>query len=305
MIRTVALVSLSTLAFAEHTTTIRQVGSPGEEVLLEFTVYAQGDTQYDTELTPFEGLFDSILTVLDNSSGDIVPYQGKVARRVADLDTTVFTEDGGHITALVDIAESYDLEPHGSYTVEFDSAYVVVDAGDNPGKSSTKRHDLNETAVDAWMSCTSSENSQISSAENQAATQVSRSRSSLSSGAGSLYNEWFGAHSSSRFNKVQSGFNAINSNLRRSRYACDRTCPGVYAYVYPSDTSQTIYLCDVFWSRPSERAETIVHEVSHFNRIMGTDDWAYGQSACRNLARSNPDRAVDNADNVCYFGKFA
>jgi len=127
----------------------------------------------------------------------------------------------------------------------------------------------------------------------------------LSSGASSLYTTWFGSHTSSRFNKVVSDFGAINGNIRRSRYACDRTCPGVYAYVYPSDSSQTIYLCDVFWSRPSERAETIVHEVSHFNRVAGTDDWAYGENACRNLARSNPARAVDNADNMCYFGKYA
>jgi len=294
------LVALPAFAFAEHVTTMSQLPSSRPEVLVEFSVYAEGDIDYDVQFTPFEGLFDSVLNVIDNFSGDTIPYKGKVARRVDGVDSTVHIEDGGHITHIVDLAESYDLESFGNYTVEFDSAQAIVQVGDLTQKAEQIASD-----VDAWMTCTSNENSQISSAENQAATQVSRARSSLNGGAGNLYNEWFGSFSSSRFNKIVSDFGAINNNLRRSRYACDRTCPGVYAYVYPSDTSQTIYLCDVFWSRPSERAETIVHEVSHFNRVAGTNDWAYGQSACRNLARNDPNRAVDNADSQCYFGKYA
>jgi peptidyl-Lys metalloendopeptidase len=47
----------------------------------------------------------------------------------------------------------------------------------------------------------------------------------------------------------------------------------------------------------------MIHEMSHFNVIAGTDDWAYGQSAAASLARSNPTRAVDNADNHEYFAE--
>lgn len=67
----------------------------------------------------------------------------------------------------------------------------------------------------------------------------------------------------------------------------------------------TQYLCGAFWSSASERANTIVHEITHFNRICGTNDYGYGKSFCRNLARTNPNNAVRNADNYCYFAEEA
>jgi peptidyl-Lys metalloendopeptidase len=302
MVRFLSLAALPALAFAGHVTTMHQVTSltaePTAEVLVEFEVTAEGDISYEVQFTPFEGLYDAVLTVVDNTSGESLPYKGKVARRVEGLDTLVHIGDGGYISHTVDLAASYDLESHGSYTVGFDSAEIVVVVGDLMASQ-------NATDVDAFMTCSSSQNSQIATAENQAASQVSSARNNLGRGVSSQYTEWFGSHTSSRFNKVVSDFGAINNNIRRSRYACDPSCPGVYAYVYPSDSSQTIYMCDVFWQIPNERAETIVHEVSHFNRIAGTNDWAYGQNNCRNLARNDPNRAVDNADNMCYFGKFA
>jgi peptidyl-Lys metalloendopeptidase len=48
---------------------------------------------------------------------------------------------------------------------------------------------------------------------------------------------------------------------------------------------------------------TLVHEMSHFTVVAGTDDWAYGQAAAGALAGSNPDRAIDNADSHEYFGE--
>jgi peptidyl-Lys metalloendopeptidase len=43
--------------------------------------------------------------------------------------------------------------------------------------------------------------------------------------------------------------------------------------------------------------------MSHFNVVAGTDDWAYGQTAARNLASSDPAKALDNADNHEYFAE--
>lgn len=96
----------------------------------------------------------------------------------------------------------------------------------------------------------------------------------------------------------------MGSALTKSRYTCNgASCSNnVYAYVFPSDSSQTIYLCNVFWQLPQERAETIVHELSHFTRLAGTNDYTYGRSSCQSLARSNPRNAIRNADNQCYFG---
>ena len=51
------------------------------------------------------------------------------------------------------------------------------------------------------------------------------------------------------------------------------------------------------------KAGTLIHEMSHFTVVAGTDDHAYGQTAARNLAKSNPKLAVDNADSHEYFAE--
>ncbi|HSN85774.1 MAG TPA: M35 family metallo-endopeptidase, partial [Thermoanaerobaculia bacterium] len=51
------------------------------------------------------------------------------------------------------------------------------------------------------------------------------------------------------------------------------------------------------------KAGTLVHEASHFTVVAGTSDYAYGQTACKNLAISNPTNATRNADNHEYFAE--
>jgi peptidyl-Lys metalloendopeptidase len=76
--------------------------------------------------------------------------------------------------------------------------------------------------------------------------------------------------------------------------------------VYPTQPYK-IYVCNAFWSAPTtgtdSKAGTLVHEMSHFNVVAATDDWAYGQSACKSLATSNPSKALDNADSHEYFAE--
>lgn len=51
-------------------------------------------------------------------------------------------------------------------------------------------------------------------------------------------------------------------------------------------------MCNAFWSAPvsgtDSKGGTIVHEMSHFNVVAGTDDIVYGQSGAKSLALSNP-----------------
>ncbi|CAF3733890.1 unnamed protein product [Rotaria sp. Silwood1] len=49
------------------------------------------------------------------------------------------------------------------------------------------------------------------------------------------------------------------------------------------------------------KAGTLVHEVSHFSIVAGTDDYAYGQSSALALAKTNPAKARMNADNHEFF----
>ena len=77
-------------------------------------------------------------------------------------------------------------------------------------------------------------------------------------------------------------------------------------YVYPTQP-YTVYLCSVFWTAPltgtDSQGGTLIHESSHFNTVASTDDWTYGQTNCRSLAISDPDKAIDNADSHEYYAE--
>ena len=87
-----------------------------------------------------------------------------------------------------------------------------------------------------------------------------------------------------------------------------------------------VYFCGAYWNAPNTgtdsrvsilytqiivalshiietQAGTIIHESSHFTANGGTNDYAYGQSAAKSLAISNPANAVMNADSHEYFAE--
>jgi len=120
------------------------------------------------------------------------------------------------------------------------------------------------------------------------------------------YTEWFGAMANNRWQTAQQTITRVRTN-QVVAYACDDMA-NVFAYVYPADATHTIYLCSVFWNVDriggyDTQSGTLYHELTHFNNIGGTGDYAYGTTAARNLARTNPANAVMNADNHEYFGE--
>lgn len=118
------------------------------------------------------------------------------------------------------------------------------------------------------------------------------------------YTSWFGGYDSSRWNTVVTNLEKILDALENKSITFNCDCNEDYfAYVYPHKPYE-IFLCNQFWMAPlvgtDSKAGTIVHELSHFNIVAGTDDHVYGQSNCRSLARSNPELAVGNADSYEY-----
>jgi Uncharacterized conserved protein len=74
-----------------------------------------------------------------------------------------------------------------------------------------------------------------------------------------------------------------------------------YAYVTPDDKSHRINLGIPFWQAPAtgknSRAGILVHEISHFEDVEGTQDYEYDDFPCLRLALFKPDSALFNADN--------
>merc|ERR1712048_806924 len=67
------------------------------------------------------------------------------------------------------------------------------------------------------------------------------------------------------------------------------------------------YMCPLSIKVPhSELIETMTHEASHHAMAYTDDvefegDTAYGRSTCQRLAEKKPARALNNADNFCYY----
>lgn len=80
----------------------------------------------------------------------------------------------------------------------------------------------------------------------------------------------------------------------------------MFAYVFLS-RPYNVFLCPAFRAAnidgTDSRAGTIIHELSHFTILGGTDDHAYGQLGTQALASSDPDTAVGNADSMEYFAE--
>jgi peptidyl-Lys metalloendopeptidase len=160
-----------------------------------------------------------------------------------------------------------------------------------------------------FNACTASQQSLLVSARNQSKIYASDAENYLLANTlNSRYTTWFGVFSSTRYNTVKSNFTAISNAMDNASVGFDCTCTqtNVYAYVYPNQP-YNIYLCGAFWAAPltgtDSKAGTLIHEMSHFNVVAGTDDLAYGQTAARNLAINNPDGAVRNADSHEYFAE--
>lgn len=120
------------------------------------------------------------------------------------------------------------------------------------------------------------------------------------------YSTWFGSYSSSNWNTITDNFTAIKDAIDNKPLTFDCSCnDNYYAYVYPTQP-YVVYLCNAYWAAPTSGTDskggTIVHELSHFNVVAGTDDLAYGQTNAKKLARKAK-RAIRNADSHEYFAE--
>ncbi|HNO94238.1 MAG TPA: M35 family metallo-endopeptidase [Anaerolineales bacterium] len=159
-----------------------------------------------------------------------------------------------------------------------------------------------------FNACSASQQTALLTARADASTYAETAKNYLvNNRAGALYQLWFGVYDIARYNKAKSHFNLISNAIDTVTVNFDCTCTDpFYAYVYPS-SPYNIYLCNSFWSASAtgtdSKAGTLIHEMSHFIVLGGTDDYIYGKNGAKSLAISNPANAVMNADNHEYFAE--
>jgi Lysine-specific metallo-endopeptidase len=121
-----------------------------------------------------------------------------------------------------------------------------------------------------------------------------------------LYQKWFGAFDQGRYDTVTKHYTDISNVLDNDPVTYDLTGDGcANLYGYTTKGTRTVHLCSFYLSAAQIGTDckfgTLVHEWSH--AVSSTDDNAYGQTACRNLATSDPAKAIDNADSHEYFAE--
>jgi peptidyl-Lys metalloendopeptidase len=305
-----------------------------EDVVVKVTfTNTSGSPQYVLKShTPFEEIEAPLFDI--TRDGKPVRYMGAIAKRGAPSAADYFLlKPGASYSARVELSALYDMGTTGDYAIRYhsgraseelksDAATVWID-GVRPRGSSEETKTLAEMQAQAgtgtgtvtaaggalaFSKCTTSQQADITSAVSTALSMASDGDAYMARGTmGTRYTKWFGAVDSSRVATIKAHFAAIKDAFATKPITVDCGCKKTYyAYVYPTQP-YTIYVCKAFWSAPmigtDSKGGTLVHEMSHFNVVAGTDDWVYGQSGAASLAVSNPSQAIDNADSHEYFGE--
>ena len=268
----------------------------------------------------------SFLKVLRD--GVPVNYTAALVKRAAPTaDDLIVLSPGESRTAIYELSSAFDLGEGGSYVVSFvgaaqnvmttqarESGSIVIGVEANPFRDLIGAVDYQKAAGAGGISytgrCTASEKSSLVTALANAEIYAAGAVSYLSGTASGTarYTTWFGLFSTANWNTVKAHHTEIQSvyNTKPIVFDCGCTKKTTYAYVYPTQPYK-IYLCGAFWSAPAtgtdSKAGTLVHETSHFTVVAGTQDYAYGQSAAKSLALSNPPHAIMNADSHEYFAE--
>ena len=309
-----------------------------EEVTLRFSLANTGtESAYILRWqTPVAGVEADLFEV--EVDGQPVAYIGKLIKRAAPQpEDFMELAPGETVTATFDLSAVYDMTREGEYTVryrgELDELYntwgevegrrfakapkqVVTVVESNAvslySEAREQQFGINLSALQfgGTQYCDSGQVTKLKTAHTNAQSYSSKAVNWLNTNPDSytLYIKWFGAYASTRYNTVKSHFNAVYNAFatKNVTYDCSCTEPSYYAYVYPSQPYM-IYLCGYFWKAGAtgtdSQAGTLVHEMSHFNVTAGTQDYVYGQTAALRLAKTQPKKAINNADNHEYFAE--
>lgn len=307
-----------------------------DEVLVRVTLHNPGSTpQFVLRWHTPAGAIDApLFEVLRD--GQPVRYLGiEAKRRAPGPDDYLRLDPGATLSSTVELSALYEMSVTGSYQLRYRTGaaalyYAAGGAGFKPlagalassqvvvwidgrlprGAQVAPRPALAGAGLE-YSKCSNAQQEQLGAAVHAGRAMTVDAHDYLAAGAqptlGARYATWFGAPDAARATAVGSNIAAIRDAFENKPLKIDCGCNADYfAYVYPAQP-YTIYVCKAFWTAPltgtDSRGGTLLHELSHFDVVAGTDDHVYGQQGAAELARSDPARAVRNADSHEYFGE--
>jgi len=257
--------------------------------------------------------------------GQKVRYLGPVYKRPPITGKDYITLKAGEsLVQTVNLGEYYDLSVSGEYEIAYDvSSFNLYNEKGNAFKDNLKSDAISakvtgrkkpppppdpEPGETAFSSCTEDQQAILLDARAAASGLAADSEDYLLAGTKGLrYTTWFGIYDVTRYSTVKTHFIAISDAMDNAGITVNCKCKQPYfAYVYPNDPYK-IYVCKVFWqvslTGTDSQAGTLIHEMSHFDVVAETDDFVYGQTGAMELAITNPENAVNNADSHEYFAE--
>ena len=286
--------------------------------------------------TAFGEIEESLFEI--TRDGAKVPYLGAHYKRGEPKASDYYLlKPGASHTVRVELSDMYDMSITGQYAISYSAKsmqlFMANPAERGVAANSKQVDQIASEPVALWIDgrlargttaakapapdpggpgltftrCTASQQADVTSAFAAATAMANDGNSALAGAPGARYTKWFGAADTSRLTKVRANFNAIEAAFTGQPVNVDCGCKKTYyAYVYPNQPYK-IYVCKAFWTAPmtgtDSKGGTLVHEMSHFTVVAGTDDWVYGQSGAASLAITDPAKAIDNADSHEYFGE--
>ncbi len=287
--------------------------------------------------TPLEGFKADMFRV--TWKGKPIQYLGAVYKRTPPQPGDYVTLGPGDSTsAAIDLSKAYDLSVSGPYRVSLATVLPDADGAGGPWMLTSNEVAFTVTGGAAirtvsapppptqysqappaptFMGCSAAEVQCIKKALGTARAASKNCKNYLNNLPVAMrptdpqYMKWFGAYGAACYATVLANWCAIENALNNQAltFIChDPNCTaGTYAFVYPCDPYK-IYLCDAFFNASisggfDTKMGTLIHEISHFKAVAGTDDNAYGVAAACMLAANDPTMAKDNADNYEYFAE--
>ena len=272
-------------------------------------------------LEEFQGWLkrDDVLTV--SLDGVALNYIGPQVKELEPKEYDYLELEPGEIyTSTFRIDSAYNFSSVGEYEIKLLQRPGIEVDQENP--SATIRVEVagrQFKRTPNFLACGAAEQTAADEGLRVAEIYGIQSRNAMNSTAEAdrekspRYTTWFGLYDPARWNFVRSAYDKMASALSNQVITFNCACDAngidperVVAYVY-SNQNYVINVCPLFFRYPTSgtnsKAGVIIHEMSHFEVIAGTFDHEYGQSNTRNLARSSPQQAIDNADSFHYFSE--
>ncbi|MET0981259.1 MAG: M35 family metallo-endopeptidase, partial [Telluria sp.] len=297
------------------TVTLTNTGSAPERLLKWRTPF----------VAPEAALFDI------TRDGQPVRYLGRKVKRAAPVEADyIQLAPGESRSARVELSSTYDMAVTGAYSVRYRVPALASSAkADGARDGGPVRSNVAAIWIEGRMprgaaspalaapadkglsyaQCSNAQQDTIASAMTAGTAMAAGGLAYLTSGKeqAQRYINWFGALDAARQGVVTKNFTAIKDAFETKPVKVNCGCDeDFFAYVYPAQP-YTIYVCKAFWTAAMTGTDsmggTLLHELSHFDIVAGTDDHVYGQAGAAEMARTAPQRAINNADSHEYFGE--